>query len=189
VTTNTIAKKYPFLSADERFSLLLAASARGDEVEVNRLAQSATPEMFKVSDLFGRSQAFVVVSMIHRLELLNLAAFFFKTTSIADSATGESASRCHDSARLFGYLMNIHAEAWLEFCQREQLASSIGTDGLPGEELLQKALEESRLLGFSQQAAQDYAKRPEVSISQIKTMMDVADDLQETYKLWVAKWE
>jgi hypothetical protein len=189
VTTNILAKKYPYLSADERFSLLLAASARGDEVEANRLANAAPPATFKVSDMFGRSLAFVVVSMIHRMELLNLAAHFFKATAIADSATGKAAAQCDRAARMFGYLINIHAAGWLEFCERENLAPTIGTDGLPGEELLEKALEEARLMGFNENEAQKYANRRDVSISQLKTTVNVADDLQETFRLWVEKWE
>jgi hypothetical protein len=189
VTTNTLAKKYAYLSADERFSLLLAANERGDRVEEARLAQSAGRASFRVSDLFGRSLAYVIVSMIHHAELLNLTALFFKTTALADSATGKVEKKLTDAARMFGYLMNIHADAWLEFCKRENLAPSIGTEGLPGEELLQKALEESRLMGFSETEALEYARRADVSIDQLKTMTNIADELQETYKVWVGKWE
>ena len=115
MTTNSLAKKYPSLSTDERFSLLRAASARGDEVEVKRLPQSAPLSTFGGSHLFGRALAFVVVSMIHRMEFLNLAAFFFKASSIEECGAGETTNRCHDGPCLFGYLMNIHAEAWQEF--------------------------------------------------------------------------
>ena len=189
MTTNTLAKKYAYLSADERFSLLLAANDRGDTIEENRLTQSAERASFRVSDLFGRSLAYVIVSMIHHMELLNLTAFFFKTTAIADSEAWKRNGKLNDAARMFGYLMNIHADAWLEFCKREKLAPSIGTEGLPGEELLQKALEESRLLGFSEKEAQEYAKRADMSINQLKIMTNIADELQETYKTWVERWE
>ena len=97
MTTNTLAKKYAYLSADERFSLLLAANERGDTVEENRLAQSAERASFRVSDLFGRSLAYVIVSMIHHMELLNLTALFFKTTAIADSEIGETDPRLNES--------------------------------------------------------------------------------------------
>lgn len=189
MTTNTLAKKYPLLSGDERFSLLLAASARGDEVEVSRLAESADRASYRVSNLFGRSLAYAIVGMIHRMEFLQLTAFFFKTTAIAESETGKIEWKLTDAVRMFGYLVNIHADAWMEFCSRENLAPSIGTDGLPGEELLQKALEECRLMGFSEQEAQEYAKRSGRSINHLKTMTDVADELQEIYKSWIAKWD
>lgn len=123
------------------------------------------------------------------MELLNLTALFFKTTAIADSETGKVEKRLTEAARMFGYLMNIHADAWPEFCRREKLAPSIGTVGLPGEELLQKALEESRLLGFSEKEAQEYARRTDVAISQLKTMANIADELQETYRSCVETWE
>ena len=179
MTTNTLAKRYPSLSADERFSLLLAASATGDEVETNRLATSAPVSNHRVSHAFGRSLAFVIVSSIHQMQLLNLTAFFFKATSIADSGTGEKDSKCREGARMFGYLMNIHADAWQVFCKRENLAPKIGTEGMPGEELLEKALEESRLLGFTEAEAQEYCNRPGVSIEHLKTMKDVAGELHD----------
>jgi hypothetical protein len=189
VTTNTLAKQYTWLSADERFSLLLAATARGDEVEANRLAKSGPPATFSVSNAFCRSMAFLIVSALHQMQRLSLAALYFKTSALSDTTTGELSARCRDCARLYAYLVNIHADAWLEFCRVEDLTPMMGTAGYPGEEVIERAAEEARLEAFTEQEAQDYIKRPDSGIDKLKTMTSVADELQETYKTWIEKWD
>jgi hypothetical protein len=189
VTTNALAKHYPRLSADERFSLLLAASARGDEVEANRLATSAPRARYGVSHSFGRSLGFLVASALHRMEELTLAGLYFKTSAVADQVTGELAARCRDCARMYGYLVNVHADAWPEFCRRENLTPMMGTAGYPGEEVIEQAREEARPGAFTEAEALDYKLRSCPDVGELKTVSSVADELQDIYRTWVEKWE
>src|SRR5882724_10042301 len=98
MNTKSLARHYPALTAAERLSLLMAAGARGDDVEHARLADTAPRETWRVPHTFGRALALLAVFSQHRMVRLELAALFFKTAALADATTGKLAQRCRDAA-------------------------------------------------------------------------------------------
>src|SRR5262249_13778894 len=75
--TNKLARRYPALSPAERLSLLVAAAARGDDGEHARLMAAAPRVAWRVPHTFARTFALLVVSALHRMESLELAALLF----------------------------------------------------------------------------------------------------------------
>jgi hypothetical protein len=68
------AKSYPSLTPEERFRLILAAGARGDEAEQDRLHRAGDRITLSMSDYSPWSHAFDELAMMVFLELLEEAA-------------------------------------------------------------------------------------------------------------------
>jgi hypothetical protein len=122
MNTNGVAKYYGALSAEERFRMLLAASARGDELEIDRLHRSAKRLHFSVHDttgyLLGTSEA-IMWLMTQRLKLaLCMTETLFHAAEMdwyrprrKKNDDTEMADRTHKTACMFAYLLKVHAEA------------------------------------------------------------------------------
>src|ERR1700682_4117959 len=82
--TTKLAKYYPTLTPWERLPLLLAASGRGDDTELQRLVATAPRRLLKVTDYYGLIQAFQEVANWHFMGLLQLAALFWERWGPSD---------------------------------------------------------------------------------------------------------
>jgi hypothetical protein len=189
MNTTKLAKHYPLLSPAERLSLMLAAAARGDDMEHARLTDSAPRVRYQLPDTFGRALAFLMVAALHRMQMLNLAALYFKASALAESAQENLSDRCRGVARVFGYLVACHAQGWVLFCERESLDPSVCEKVLEGGEVLEQAAMEAESHGFTADEVYDYARRTGDAIDNLKTVESVADELGEIYQMWVSKWE
>jgi hypothetical protein len=188
VNTDRLARHYPTLSPAERLSLMLAAAARGDEQEHARLVAAAPRLAYSAPHMFGRAQAFLVVGFHSRMERINLAALYFKASTLAESSRGKVAARFRDTARVFGYLVRVHAEGWVLFCERERLDPTVCEKDLPGEFALELAEREATVDGFTPEEALAYSRREEPA-SGLKTAESVADELGALYRSWFERWE
>jgi hypothetical protein len=56
--TNPVAKLYGLLTPEERFRLILAAGARGDQAEQKRLANAASEIALRTADYMPWAKAF-----------------------------------------------------------------------------------------------------------------------------------
>jgi hypothetical protein len=74
--TKTLARHYDRLSAEERFRLILAAGARGDKIEQQRLVSSGQRITLSVQDHAPYAQAFDELSRLIFIELLEEAAHY-----------------------------------------------------------------------------------------------------------------
>src|SRR5581483_7381051 len=76
---------------EERFRLILAASARGDEVERGRLLNAGQRLTLHFKDHFPFAQALHELSLLVFLELLEEAALYFDALESNDNAHDASA--------------------------------------------------------------------------------------------------
>jgi len=189
MNTTKLMKHYPSLNPAERLSLMLAAAARRDNVEHARLTDSAPKVWYRVSDTFGRTLSFLMVAAMHRMQQLNLAALYFKTSALADSAREDMTDQYRGMARVFGYLLNCHAQGWVFFCERERLDPAACEKVLEGGEALELATKEAEADAFTASEVCDYADRIGHPIDSLKTAESVADELGEFYRVLVSKWE
>jgi hypothetical protein len=74
VTANTVNKLYEWLKPEERFRLILAAGARGDIAERDRLSSTSRLLALRIRDFVPWAQAFSEVSMIIFMGLVEEAA-------------------------------------------------------------------------------------------------------------------
>jgi len=78
MNTMPLAKLYSQLTPRERLPLIIAAGARGDEVEQKRLRASAPKEKLELPDYFGLARGLAEAGNYHLLTLLDLAAQFWQ---------------------------------------------------------------------------------------------------------------
>src|SRR5947209_20597717 len=76
MNTNGLARHYDTLTPRERLPLIMAASARGDAVERDRLARSAPREHFSLPDYHGLAEGVLLAALLRGLAVLELAARF-----------------------------------------------------------------------------------------------------------------
>ena len=78
MNTNPLTKLYDQLTPRERLPLIIAAGARGDEAEQQRLKASAPRQMLQVPDYHCLAKALAEAVHYHLLTLLDLAATFWQ---------------------------------------------------------------------------------------------------------------
>lgn len=189
MNTKILSKHYGALSPAERLSLLMAAGARGDDVEHARVVGAAAWETWRVPDTFGRALAFLAVFSPHRMERLELAALFFKMSALADAAAGDRAARYGDAARLYGYLVRVHGDAWARFCEAESLDPGVCEAVAPGNRTLEVAAGEADERGFTDAEAWEYVRRgaPDAP-NALKTAESVAAELRAAFAFLLDQW-
>ncbi len=145
---------------------------------------------WRVPHTFGRALAFLGVFCQHRMERLELAGLFFKTSALADAATGNLAARLQDGVGLYGYLVNVYAEAWTRFCAAEQLDPSECEGVAPGGVTLEQAGREAEAAGFTPAEAEEYVRRgAEDAPAKLKTAESVAGELRAAFAFLLKQWE
>lgn len=86
MNTKTLAKHYGCLTPEQRFRLLVAAGARGDEAERTRLISAGGRISISVQDHAPHAHAFHELSLLTFIELLEAAADYLDAFSWADDA-------------------------------------------------------------------------------------------------------
>lgn len=109
---NAISRHYEKLTPRERLPLIMAADARGDVTEYQRLVQSASRCQFTVPDHFPLAMAFQEVANVHLIELLAVAAAYWASSAHMKNET--DGGRSLDLYRLLGYRFKVLWDAWCE---------------------------------------------------------------------------
>lgn len=86
-----LAEQYGSLSPEERFRLIVAAAARSDEAEQDRLANSGQPIKLTMSDHVPISLAFDELALVMFIEVLETAAGYFELLRLAGDAEAVAA--------------------------------------------------------------------------------------------------
>ncbi len=122
MTADRLARRYDVHRPDDILALMLAAGARGDDVEHERLVATAPRLPVVVPDTFpGGFMAFQEVLDRHRAERLELAARFFHTKRLAEDYDEGPGGRMESVARADGYLLLTARDGWAGFCDQDML--------------------------------------------------------------------
>lgn len=161
MNANPVAKHYPHLTPDQRFRLLVAAGARGDEAERTRLLSAGRRITISVQDHAPHAHAFHELSLLTFIELLEAAADYLDAYSWADDAgvageddpqdepeegadaeaEGEDRAVADSLLTLAkGYVLKTKADGWKLFCHRMGIPPFASWEALPGFDRLQRAL-------------------------------------------------
>ncbi len=166
MNTNGLAKLYEHLTPKERLPLILAASARGDEAERDRLARSAPREGFRLPDYYGLAEGMLLASLFHLLELLDLAALYWQVNGLLEQeeALGKKANkalrdRFEGLTRMFAYLFLLKLDGWRRFCSEFRTDPELLMDGLPGYETAKRTEEEARTMTFTSEEATAWMRK------------------------------
>jgi hypothetical protein len=187
MNTNALAKHYDQLTPRERLPLILAASARGDAVERERLARSGPRVGLTVPDHFGLAQAFDELSTLHLLELLNLAALYLRLLAMAD-ADGEDGEQMLDCALLYGFVFNVRLAGWRLFCAEHGFPPELLWAELPGYGTVRRAERTAQAAAFTPEGAAAHAKRRGRADCEPPTAEGVAAGLREALRVRADWW-
>jgi hypothetical protein len=182
-----LTRHYPTLTEAERLALLLAAQARGDDIEADRLLSTAPRVAYRVPHTFGRLLALHEVMSYHRMQHLDLAATFLWTFAMAD-ADDAAAERFLDVAGRFGYLLNAHAGGWARFRDWLGIDTSALESSLPGSDTIAQAAELSATFAATEAEVLDWARERNPSV-QIRTAETTAAELRAMYEAVVSYWK
>jgi hypothetical protein len=209
MNTNGLAKQYDKLTPLERLPLIMAAAARGDEAERNRLVQSAPQSCYSMPDYWGAAETFRYLSDFHFMKLLDFAAAYFdcfaaapKPKKSADPLDGWA------EAMLCGYLFQTYLTGWHKFCAEINMAPELLWKLLPGFETIKRADELSAHrpgkwppgCAYVEEGAARYLARakmgkPELDVDEETmekfrpvTAEDIANNLRTFWHEMLAKW-
>ena len=190
MTSTKLARHYDTLAPAERLSLLLAAGARGDDVEHARLADSAPKVTWNVPHTFGRALALLLLASQQRMKLLELAGMFFRARAVADQMEGENAERMTNVAGVYGYLFRAQSEGWARFCDAERLDPTVCEQAAPGADVLNIATDEAEAFGFTEAQTRDHLKREgKADPDALLTAASVEAQVREGFYSLLKNWE
>ena len=114
---------YKQLTPEERYRLMLAAVARGDEAEQERIMQNAPGIPFQVADTVGHALGTERAITWLRIERLELAVHLLHAIGLSadwevplrEKNGRAQADRMYDIARTFAFLLTVHTEAARRF--------------------------------------------------------------------------
>lgn len=136
MNTNTLAKHYEFLSPEERLPMILKAHLRGDDVEMERLRNTAPRPQYRIPDYHWPGSALLERTMWVMLSLLELAEMHNQMLLIATEEdllkNEEQGDRFFALADLVAHLFHVKMGAWEMFCRDINMDGIELLDGLPG---------------------------------------------------------
>jgi hypothetical protein len=176
MNSNNLNKLYDQLSARERLSLLVAASARADAVDRPRLQSSAPRLRLEAPHHYLLGTALVEAADLHLLILLELAASYWQwwglwgwhgqrrqTQSVPKHGRAGSAGdpRAEDAkefrlccmVRYQAFLFLTHIEGWTQFCGELSMDPIVFLQCLPGWDMVTRTEAPAREQAFTREDA------------------------------------
>jgi hypothetical protein len=178
MTTNHLAKLYDTLTPRERLPLIIAAGARGDEAEHERLCTSAPPLAFREPDYYSLARAMGQAVHYHLLTLLDLAARFWQwwglwmSYGLHDPGTARAKKRPRrqgeaDEAlawragcvvRYYASRFVAHVEGWKRFCTELHIDPEVQLNFMIGWETIVQTEKQARALAFTPEEAERFVR-------------------------------
>jgi hypothetical protein len=195
MNTKNLAKNYNQLTPRERVSLILAAVARADDVERQRLLDAAPSVALRASHHYGLGEALIQAAQCHMMSLLDLAMKYRQWWSLlgwrcfrleADKeqggASGKRAAvaaeavkgRLCSQARYHAFLFITHIDGWKQFCSELPIDADVLLEVMPGWQSLKLVEAEARGAAFS---------RDDVMMFRISQTIDESDTESERVEL------
>jgi hypothetical protein len=155
--TDQLARHYDTFSARERFALLVAARVRGDDIEAERLIESAPREVWRVPHHQDLAEVLCDLALLHLARLLDAAALLWRADSL--QTTNESSCkpgkvreardlRLLATMRRLATRIVVLREAWRQFCAELQIDSEVLLQDLPGYATVQLTAEAAKTLAL-----------------------------------------
>ncbi len=175
MNASAVAKHFDCLTPEERFRLILAASARGDEAERDRLVRMGDRITLSMPQHAPYAHALEELSWLTFVELLEEAALFqdalVRTDETRNAFASDAEEEVEDTSELMddaedgrqleiwdrwyslalaaGYMLRIKVGGWQLFCKRLGLSPFSLWEGLPGFERLQRTIALTDRIAFT----------------------------------------
>ncbi|MFH1746960.1 MAG: hypothetical protein ABIG44_07940 [Planctomycetota bacterium] len=206
-----LAGSYQYLTPEERFRLILAASQRGDEAERERLAKAGPRITLSMEGHAPYAHAFEQLHVMTFLELLESATTYMQALArvkeTGDEAEGQAdesgasestddhaddrLQQSLDEAFAAGFLLRAKSEGWKGFCEQMQVPPFLLWESLPGFNRLKRALALAEEFAFTTDEFLGWLNGL-LSISAQKltgtSAEEVAAEYEEAYRRCVEWW-
>lgn len=139
MNTNHLARAYDQLTPQERLALVLAASARGDDVEQDRLMQSAPRFALTAPHHFGLIESFLMLSKLQFMELLDLAGTYLGAFGAIGAKRKQEREAAWEEVMLLGYYFQTYLAGWRQFCAAMHFEPEVMWNTYPGYRTIQCA--------------------------------------------------
>ncbi len=171
MNTKTLAKHYDKLRPRERLPLIVAATARDDEQEGNRLANSAPRNGYRLPDYHGLADALQDLALVHMLSLLDLAAQYWHVSGILEShqmlnemlpkaqQDNATADRMCGITRMLAYVFVVNLDAWRQLMAELQIVSDVLLKCMPGYSTVERLEPLARESAFTAEEAAAYLNK------------------------------
>lgn len=166
MNSDQLARYYETLTPWERLPLLVAASARDDKVEEDRLARSAPRLAFRVPDYWGLAEGLDDLAKLYLLEQLDLSVGYWRLTGLLGQEPLGRPSR-EDRRRekrqwqlvkMLAYRSVVLADGWRLLCTQLQVDPEVLLRELTGHQAVEQMEEVARLMAFSAEEALAYLR-------------------------------
>jgi hypothetical protein len=196
MNTDALAKLYDRLTPRERLSLIMAANARGDETEENRLARSAPRTTFSVPDFYGLAEGVQNITLFIMIDLLDTAVRFWLaggkwSESVAFKGKRSDASQreLNVSAGLAGYLIKEKLAGWRQFCAEFKADPELLMSFLPGYETVKHTEEAVEMIAFTREETAAWLRNTGDETDEVITAEAVATGLWVVVNRWADSWK
>ncbi len=167
MNTNGLARHYDKLTPRERFPLIVAATARDDKQECDRLIDSAPKIGWRLPDYYGLGDALQDLGLVFMLELLNLVAQYWHADGVLESYALSPKTkkdktledRLHGMLKLLAYLFVVNLDAWKQLLTELQMAPDFLFMGMPGHDALRRFEPLARIMAFTKEEAAAYLNK------------------------------
>jgi hypothetical protein len=161
MNTDPLARHYEVLTPWERLPLLVAASARDDAVEEDRLARAASTNGFRLPDYWGLAEGLDDLVKLYVLEQLDSAAFYWRFAGLLEQEPLGRPSRQERQRnerrwqllKMLAYRFVVRADGWRLLCTEMHIDSEVLMKELPGYAAVQQMEQVARLIAFSAEEA------------------------------------
>jgi hypothetical protein len=159
-----LTRNYDLLSPWERVPLIMAADARGDDGERERLAGSAPKRAtFVFPDHWGLVHGLDQLAVVHVLSQLDMATLYWRMSLVMAEPPflrrkedREREKRWWNMLRMIAYRTVTRAEAWKLLAAELQIDPDQPLRDVPGYENMRMAEETMRYTAYSREEAIEY---------------------------------
>jgi len=210
MNTHNLVQHYATLTPWERVPLLVAASARADEVERDRLARSAPQYTFRVPDYWGLGEGLDDLAQRYLLSQLDLAACYWRIAAFLHQeplGCSRQQGRQHQQRlgkmlKVLAHFVAVRVDGWQLLCAGLHLDPDTLLRQLPGYEAVQGMEQLARLGACTAAEAAAYLQETAEPDSpaageapagrqqcHIDTAADVARPMREFLQAHLASWQ
>jgi hypothetical protein len=167
MNTKSLTKHYASLTPWERVPLILAAIARKDDLEADRLGWSAPRVLFKVANHYGLEEGLECLAGFYLMNQLDLVACYQEALTCSMEGDllyrGREWREHHDlfwnAARILAYRFLVLVDAWKLMCTELQIDPAVLIRDLPGYDTLCRQEAAMRLIAFSAEEAFNHFRK------------------------------
>jgi len=209
MNSDPLARHYGALTPWERLPLLVAASARGDAVEEDRLARAAPKNGFRVPDFWGLAEGLDDLVKLYLLDQLDLAALYWRFAGLLEQESWDRPSRQERQRqerrwqllKMLAYRYVVRADGWRLLCAEMSIDPEVLLRELPGYDSVQQMEQVTRLIAFGAEEALAFLRTEAEAVRpageeagavrreyQIDTAADVARSMRAFLQARLDEW-